>query len=95
MAGIAEQKQQITAIANNRAAPSFDNTIVAMEKSGALLKRASGVFYNLAGTDSNEQMRALQTELAPMLSSHRDDIYLNAQLFSKVKTLLTNRHRLI
>ncbi|WP_028771433.1 M3 family metallopeptidase [Shewanella waksmanii] len=91
MAGIAEQKQQITAIANNRAAPSFDNTIVAMEKSGALLKRASGVFYNLAGTDSNEQMRALQTELAPMLSSHRDDIYLNAQLFSKVKTLVNQQ----
>lgn len=91
MAGIVEQREQIVAIAHNSEPTSFANTIVAMEKSGELLTRASSVFYNLAGTDSNEQMRALQTELAPLLSGHRDDIYLNSQLFKRVKWLADNQ----
>ncbi|KUJ84777.1 dipeptidyl carboxypeptidase II [Microbulbifer flavimaris] len=89
--GMAEHLQEVQAIAGNPELASFNNTIVAMEKSGSLLTRVSRVFFNLAGTDSNEARRALQSELAPKLAAHWDSIYLNDQLFSRVASLYDQR----
>ena len=86
-AGMAEQLREMDAIANNPEAPSFQNTIVAMEKSGQLLDRATNVFFNLVGTDKNDARDKLQTEYAPKFSAHRDAITLNPKLFARIKTL--------
>lgn len=92
--GIKEQYQEILTIANNPAAPTFDNTIVAMEKSGALLNRASSVFYNLAGSNSNPTLRKIQGEMAPKMAAHSDNINLNPALFARIETIYNNRNNL-
>ncbi|MCQ3830296.1 M3 family metallopeptidase [Microbulbifer elongatus] len=89
--GMREHLQEIEAIATNADKASFANTIVAMEKSGALLTRTSRVFFNLSGTDSNEARRALQSKLAPKLAAHWDSIYLNDDLFARVSSLYDQR----
>ncbi|WP_163932873.1 M3 family metallopeptidase [Paraferrimonas sp. SM1919] len=94
LAGIKSQLAEIEKIADNPDVPTFDNTIVAMELSGELLSRATSVFYNLTGTMSNENIRALQAEFAPLLSKHSDDIYLNKALFNRVQTLYNNKQQL-
>ncbi len=86
-AGMAEQLREIDAIANNPEPPTFQNTIVAMEKSGQLLDRASNVFFNLVGTDKNDARDKLQSDYAPKFSSHRDAITLNPKLFARIKAL--------
>lgn len=86
-AGMAEQLREIDAIANNPEAPTFQNTIVAMEKSGQLLDRASNVFFNLVGTDKNNARDKLQSDYAPKFSAHRDSITLNPKLFARIKAL--------
>lgn len=93
-AGMAEHSKEIEAIANNSAAPTFENTIVAMEKAGALLSRVSSVFYNVAGSNGNDDTRALQGELAPKMAQHRDNIMLNPTLFARVKAVYDNRAEL-
>ncbi|RUO20066.1 dipeptidyl carboxypeptidase II [Aliidiomarina iranensis] len=92
--GMEEHMAEIEEIANNPEAPTFENTIVAMERSGELLTRVSRVFYNLTGTDSNEQRRAIQSELAPKSAAHSDNINLNAELFERVKSIYDNRENL-
>lgn len=92
--GIKEHYQEILAIANNPAAPTFDNTIVAMEKSGALLTRASNVFYNLASSNSNPTLRKIQGEMAPKMAEHSDNINLNPALFARIDTLYNSRNDL-
>lgn len=92
--GIKEQYQEILAIANNPAAPTFDNTIVAMEKSGALLNRASSVFYNLAGSNSNPALRKIQGEMAPKMAAHSDNINLNPALFTRIEAIYNDRNNL-
>ncbi|MFB2726408.1 M3 family metallopeptidase [Shewanella mangrovisoli] len=92
--GIKEHYQEILAIANNPAAPTFDNTIVAMEKSGALLTRASSVFYNLAGSNSNPALRKIQGEMAPKMAAHSDNINLNPALFTRIETIYNDRNNL-
>lgn len=89
--GMTEQQAEIAAIADNPAAPTVENTLVAMEKSGQLLNRVSAVFFYLAGTDTNPTLQKLQAELAPKLSAHRDGIYLNAALYARVKALYETR----
>ena len=81
LAGMAEQRKEIDAIAKNPAAPTFENTIVAMERSGELLTRASAVFGNLTASNTNPQLEALQTEMSPKLSAHTDAIYLDPALY--------------
>lgn len=85
--GMAEHLAEVEAIANQKAKPSFENTIVAMEKSGRLLGRAAAVFFNLVGTDTNDTREKLQAEFAPKLSAHQDAIALNPKLFARVKAL--------
>ncbi|MDE2430501.1 MAG: M3 family metallopeptidase [Burkholderiales bacterium] len=85
---------EIDAIANNANAPTFDNTIVAMERAGQLLTRVSNIFFNQAGTNTNPEMEALSRELAPQLSAHQDAIYLNAALFQRIDHLYAQRDKL-
>lgn len=92
--GMAEQLSEIEAIANNSAAPTFENTLVAMEKTGQLLTRVSRVFFNLASTDSNPERRDIQKEIAPKLAGHYDNINLNAKLFERIETLYNKRAEL-
>lgn len=92
--GIKEHYQEILTIANNPAAPTFDNTIVAMEKSGTLLTRASSVFYNLAGSNSNPALRKIQGEMAPKMAAHSDNINLNPELFTRIETIYNDRNNL-
>ncbi|HEU0151983.1 MAG TPA: M3 family metallopeptidase [Arenimonas sp.] len=92
--GMADQRAEIDAIANNPAAPSFDNTIVAMEKTGALLNRTAAVFFNLAGANTNPAMQKVQAEMAPKLAAHQDAIVLDGKLFARIKALYDQRNDL-
>ncbi|MEG3192579.1 M3 family metallopeptidase [Lysobacter sp. D1-1-M9] len=92
--GMAEHLAEIVAIANNPEPATFDNTIIAMEKSGRLLGRATTVFYSLAGADTNDTRQQLQAQFAPQLSAHRDAITLNPELFARVQTLHDQRDEL-
>lgn len=90
-AGMAQELREIDAIADNPEKPTFQNTIVAMEKSGQLLGRARSVFGNLVGTDKTEARDKLQTEYAPKFSAHNDAIALNPKLFARIKALYEQR----
>ena len=83
--GMAEQQQSIAAIHQNEAEPTFENTIEALEHSGDLLTRVGSVFFNLASANTNPEIEALSKDIAPMLSHHSDDIFLNGDLFQRVK----------
>jgi peptidyl-dipeptidase Dcp len=92
--GMADQRAQVTAIAGNAEAPTFDNTILAMEKTGEVLGRVSRVFFNLAGANTNPTMQAIQAEMAPKLAAHQDAILLDGKLFQRVKSLYDSRDSL-
>lgn len=92
--GMAEQIAEIDAIATQAAAPSLENTIVAMELSGQLLDRVSRVFFSLSSAHTNDDIRALEQELAPQLSAHQDAILLNRELFSRIDSLYQQRQEL-
>ncbi|KZC27161.1 UNVERIFIED_ORG: dipeptidyl carboxypeptidase, partial [Rhodanobacter sp. FW104-R5] len=92
--GMAEQLKEVQAIAGNAEAPSFDNTIVALEKSGQILTRTSTVFFNLVGADTNDARKALQAEYAPKLAAHRDAISLDPRLFARIQQLFDTRDSL-
>lgn len=85
--GIAQQQKAVEAIANSEEAPTFDNTVLALEKSGYLLNRASQVFFALASANTNETLQAVEEEMAPKFAAQRDMIYLNDKLFQRFKTL--------
>lgn len=85
---------EVDSIANNPVAPTFDNTIVALENAGGLLTRVSAVFSNLNSANTNPNIQALDKELAPKLSAHRDNISLNEQLFGRVNAVWETRERL-
>lgn len=92
--GMKQNLAEVEAIANNAEAATFENTIVAMEKSGELLTRASRVFFNLSGSDSNAERRKIQSELAPKLAAHSDNISLNPQLFARIEKIYNEREEL-
>lgn len=92
--GIAEAKAEIDAIANNPEAPSFENTIEAMEYSGETLDRVSSIFYNLMEADVNEQMQQIAEEVAPMLNDYSMYVSLNEKLFERVKAVYEQRDSL-
>ncbi|MFT7723165.1 MAG: M3 family metallopeptidase [Roseateles sp.] len=89
--GMAEQLAEIQAIADNPAAPTFDNTIVAWEKSGRLLRRATTLLFSLLGADANPARQQLQADYAPRLAAQRDAVLLNARLFARVEALYAAR----
>ncbi len=86
-AGMARQLKEISAIANDPAPPTFDNTLVAMEKSGQLLARATGAFDVEVATNSDAQLLQVRQNIAPELAAHQDAIYLSSRLFARVKTI--------
>lgn len=92
--GMEQHLAEIDSIATNSEAPTFENTIVEMERSGQLLGRVSSVFYNLTSAHTNEELQAIQSEMAPKLAAHSDNIYLNGDLFERVQTLYENRDEL-
>jgi len=92
--GMEEQKAEIEAIVNNTEEPTFENTIAAMDRSGELMRKVRGTFSPLSSSNSTDEMRALEKELSPMFSSHSDDIYMNAELFARVKAVYEQREGL-
>lgn len=89
--GIAEQAAEMTRIANDPAAPTFDNTIVAMERSGRILDRAAQAFSAVVGANTNPTLDKVQEAVAPKLAAHSDSIFLNPRLFARVKSLYDRR----
>ena len=87
--GIKVQLAEIEKIANNSTAPTFENTILAMENSGEVLKRAQIVFYNLTGSNTNPTLQKLEEEYAPIFSGISDKIYLNEKLYARIKAIKT------
>lgn len=93
-AGMQQQLAEIQSIAENPEAPTFENTLVALEKSGQLLGRVSLVFNALSGANTDPALQKLQEEMAPRLAAHSDAIFLNAKLFERIKTIYDKRNSL-
>jgi peptidyl-dipeptidase Dcp len=92
--GMAEQLEEIEAIANQTATPTFDNTFVALERSGQTLNRVASVFFGIAGAHTNDTIEDIQAQMAPRLAAHSDQILLNAALFARVQALYEQRQTL-
>ena len=90
-AGMDQELSEVQAIADNPAAATFDNTLVAMEKAGQLFKRAMAAFRGVAGANTNAVLQKVRTEEAPKLAANRDAIYLNAKLFARVAAVYQQR----
>ena len=93
-AAIAEQKAEIEAIVNNEAEPTFENTIVALDRTGLTLDRVSGVFFNVLEADGNDEMNTIAEQVSPMLSELSDGIILNEKLLQRVKFVYDMREQL-
>jgi len=91
---LAEQRAEIAAIAESTEAPTFANTIEVLERSGASLKQVGGVFFNLAGSHTNDAIQAVEREMAPILAKHRNSIFMNEALFRRVAALYDKRDSL-
>lgn len=92
--GIEEQKEEIESIIDNTEEPTFENTIEALEYSGSLLDKVSRVFNAMTDAMTNDELQAINKEVSPMLSKHNDDIYLNPELFERVKAVYDQREQL-
>jgi len=92
--GMEEQKAAIDKIVDNTDALSFDNTIAALDRSEKLLTRVSKVFYGLSGANTNDEIKAIQKEMAPRLAAHRDEISLNKELFKRINAVYDQRNDL-
>ncbi|MDP1908940.1 MAG: peptidase M3, partial [Hyphomicrobium sp.] len=90
-AALKENKAEIAAIAGETAKPTFNNTVVALEKSGRLIDKVASVFYNLAGAHTNEALQAIEREMAPKLAAHETAVMLNARIFKRVEDLYERR----
>ncbi|HYP79283.1 MAG TPA: hypothetical protein VEQ17_03280, partial [Steroidobacteraceae bacterium] len=86
-AGMVAQLEEVRAIAENPQPPTFDNTLLALERSGQLLDRATTVFFNLVGADTNDARNALRNDYAPRFAAHTDAIQLNGALFARLQAL--------
>ncbi len=93
-AGMAQELTEVQAIADNPAAPTFENTLVAMEKTGQLLQRAMAAFGAVTGANTNPLLQKVRTEEAPKLAAHYDAIYLNTKLFARVAAVYKQRDSL-
>ena len=92
--GMKQQIAEMDKIASNPAAPTFDNTIVEMEKSGRMLDRVSEAFFGVAQANTDEALQKIQAEVAPKLAAHQDAIFLNPKLFARVKAIYDQRDKL-
>ncbi len=94
MKGMEEGRAEIDAIANSKETPTFENTIIAYEKAGALLDKVGSVFYNLKGSENNESIAALAKKLSPLTTKYSADISLNENLFKRIKTVYDQKDQL-
>src|SRR5215217_6449125 len=92
--GIALAKAEIDAIVNNPEAPTFENTIQAMDYSGAILDRISSIFFNLNSAETSDEMQKIAQQVSPLLSEFGNDITLNADLFARVKAVYGQKDKL-
>lgn len=88
------QNERVKQIIENKEEPTFENTIVALQNSGKELDAVSNVFYALTSANTNDVLKAVQEEMAPLMASHSDEIYLNDELFAKVKKVYENKQNL-
>src|SRR5204863_5152641 len=93
-AGMREQLKEVDAVANLSDKATFENTVVALERTGRLLDRAERTFDNLNACNTNPTLQKIETEMAPKLAAHRDAIHLNSKLFARVQELYDNRDKL-
>jgi len=89
--GMALQNAEIEAIVDNPEAPTFENTMVALDRSGELLGEVSRVFFALSGSNTNDEIQEIQKQMSPRLSAHRDEIQLNPELFARVGAVYEQR----
>ena len=92
--GMKQHLLEVEAIATNNEKPTFENTIVELERSGETLDKVSAVFFNLLGSNTSDEMDALAMKISPTLSSHRDSILLNKELFSRIKSVYEQKDSL-
>ena len=92
--GMRQQLKEVETVANNSEKPTFDNTIVALERTGRLLDRAERTFSNLNACNTNPTLQKIDKEIAPKLAAHHDEIFLNPKLFARVQQLYDNRDNL-
>ncbi len=92
--GMKRQKAEINAIVNSKEAPTFENTIEALEYSGALLNEVSAVFFNIMESNSSPEIDSIAEKVMPMMSAHGDDIMLNKKLFERVKAVYDKKDEL-
>src|SRR5215213_4507914 len=92
LAGMAEQRAEVAAIVGSEAPPTFENTVVALERSGRLLSRAEAVFGNLASSVSTPRMREIEREIAPLEAAHSDALRLDPALFARIDAVHSARH---
>lgn len=85
--GLKQHDVEIDAITNNTDAPTFENTVLAIELSGEVLRRAKSAFYNLTGANTNPKLQEIKKEYAPIFSAHSDKIYLNSKIYNRIKAL--------
>jgi peptidyl-dipeptidase Dcp len=92
--GMEQEKAEIDELVNNPETPTFDNTIVALDRAGKLLSKVGIVFGGLSSANTNDELKAIQKEMAPRLAAHRDEINLNKKLFDRVKAVYEQREGL-
>lgn len=92
--GIKQHDEEIAAIAGSSEEPTFDNTIAALDLAGSLLKKVNLVFFSLTESETNDEMNKIAEEITPVLSEHNDNLYLNADLFKRVKALYDKKAEL-
>jgi len=92
--GIADERQEVEAIASRTDAPTFANTVEALDGAGELLDKVQGVFGNLTSAETNDRLQEINRQVAPLLAALRDDILLNERLFQRVKQVWEQRDRL-
>jgi len=92
--GMQEHLNEIDAIVNNTEAPTLDNTLIPMERSGQVLDRVARVFFAMVSANTNDDLEAIRSEMAPLLSAHNDQILLNSALFARVEAIYQQRDEL-
>ncbi len=92
--GMVQQRAEVDALTNNEEHPTFDNTLVALEKSGELLTRVANAFFSVVGAHTNPTLQQLQQDVAPLLSAHGDAINLDERLFARVRSVYDQRESL-
>ncbi|HET7803754.1 MAG TPA: M3 family metallopeptidase [Pseudolabrys sp.] len=88
---LADHRAEIDAIATNSAAPDFENTIAALERSGRALERVASVFFVLAGADTSDEIEAIERDISPLLARHNNALYLNRDIYARIAGLYTRR----